>query len=106
MQTKKSTEQEKSQLHNQVERSRTTRPVPSGSVEEKELLTLKKNWESKRKIPCVYLSVPTKRAIQHLHDEFQIENIKKNYGHANVQASDTSVMRMRMNKWLTKRKRF
>lgn len=46
----------------------------------------------------------TKRAIQHLHDEFQIENINKNYGHANVRASDKSVMRMR--KWLTKRKMF
>lgn len=105
MQTKKSTEQEKSQLYSQVQRSRTTGPVPSGNVEEKEL-TLEKKWESKRKIPCVYLSVPTKRAIQRLHDEFQIENIKKNYGHANVQASDTFVMRMRMKKWLTKRKRF
>lgn len=35
-----------------------------------------------------------KRAIQHLHHEFQIENINKNYVHANVQASDKFVMRM------------
>lgn len=46
----------------------------------------------------------TKRAIQHLHDEFQIENINKNYGHANAQARDKFVMRMK--KWLTKRKMF
>lgn len=93
----------KSQLYNKVELSRTTRPVPSGGVEEKEII-FKKKRERKRKIPCVYIWVQTKRAVQHLHDEFQIENINKNYGHANVQASDKFVMRMR--KWLTKRKMF
>lgn len=77
--------------------------MPSGSVQGKELI-FKKKWERKRKILRVYIRAQTKRAIQHLQDEFQIENINKNYGHANVQASDKFVMRRR--KWLTKRKMF
>lgn len=44
----------KSQLYNKVELSRTTRPVPSGGVEEKEII-FKKKRERKRKIPCVYI---------------------------------------------------
>lgn len=88
----------------QSQLSRTTRPVPSGNRERKKKLISKKKEERERKIPRVYIWVQTKRAIQHLHDEFQIENINKNYGHANVRASDKSVMRMR--KWLTKRKMF
>lgn len=65
---------------------------PQGVYKKKELI-FEKKWEEKRKIFCVYIGVQTKRAIQHLHDEFQIENINKNYGHANVHASDKSLMR-------------
>lgn len=70
----------------------------------KKNLFFKRNERGKEKTPCVCTWAQTKRAIQHLQDEFQIENINKNYGHANVQASDKFVMRMR--KRLTKRKMF
>lgn len=64
----------------------------------------KKEMREEKKNTRVFIWAQTERAIQHLHDEFQIGNINKNYGHANAQASDKFVMRMR--KWLTKRKMF